>query len=87
MKFGYIRTQTRKSRLTGFFIGLRVWIMNSVLPFYKQSDDRYEAALWLNFEGIRRKPEETELSLTNSKNISLNVLREKKPPWFAEFAF
>ena len=30
IQFGYIRTQTRKSRRTGFFIGLRVWIMNSV---------------------------------------------------------
>ena len=71
----------------GFVIGLKVWIMDSVLPFYKQVDANYDAALWLDLVGRRRKPEETEVSRTNSKDIYLNVLREKKPPWFAEFAF
>lgn len=42
IKFGYIRTQVRKSRRTGFFIGLRVWVMNSVLPFFAQTNTNYE---------------------------------------------
>lgn len=91
--FGDIRTQTRRSRRTGFFIGLRVWIMNSVLPFFKQDDESYEPARWLDLVTSRRKPrnrrnsEETALSPTNRKDICLGMLREEKPPWFAEFAF
>lgn len=87
VKFGYIRTQARKSRRTGFYIGLRVWLMNSVLPFFKQEDDNYEPAKWLDLVTSRRKPEETALSPTNCKDSYLGLLCEKKPPWFAEFAF
>ncbi|WP_425398985.1 hypothetical protein [Aeoliella sp.] len=54
VKFGYIRTQTIKSRRTGFFIGLRVWIMDCVLPFWKQGDEKYDAAKWSQLPGGRR---------------------------------
>jgi len=45
-KFGYLRTQVRKSRRTGFFIGLRVWIMDSVLPFFAQKNGNYAPEKW-----------------------------------------
>ncbi len=87
VKFGYIRTQIRKSRRTGFFVGLRIWIMNSVLPFFAQKNTNYEPEQWLYLLGSRRKPEETEESLTKDKDKILNIFSDKKPPWFAEFAF
>jgi len=86
-KFGYIRTQVRKSRRTGFFIGLRIWIMNDVLPFFAQKNLSYDPEKWLNLLNIRRNSMETRESLTKDKDIALNAMREKKPPWFAEFAF
>jgi hypothetical protein len=49
-------------------------------------DDPAEAELWLDLRGSRRKPEETEVSLTNDKTIYWNAMREQKPPWFGEFA-
>lgn len=87
IKFGYIRTQTRKSRRTGFFIGLRIWIMNSVRPFFAQEDANYDAEIW--WEQVRnpRKSVETEESLTKVKDRILNTIGSKKPPWFREFVF
>lgn len=87
IKFGYIRTQVRKSRRTGFFIGLRIWIMNSVLPFYAQNNENYAPEMWLDLLGNRTRPEETIESLTNNKSIILNTFKDEKPPWFAAFAF
>lgn len=87
IKFGYIRTQTRKSRRTGFFIGLRVWIMNSVRPFYAHQDTNYDPERW--WEQVRnpRNSVETEESLTKVKDRILNTIGSKKPPWFREFVF
>ena len=87
VKFGYIRTQIRKSRRTGFYIGLRIWIMNSVLPFFAQKNTSYDPEKWLNLFESRRNQEETKESLTNNKNTIINTFREKKPPWFAEYTF
>lgn len=87
IKFGYIRTQVRKSRRTGFFIGLRVWITNRVLPFYAQSNESYDPERWLDLLGNRTRPEETIESVTNNKSIILNTFKDEKPPWFAAFAF
>ena len=87
VKFGYIRTQTRKSRRTGFFIGMRIWIMNSVLPFFVEQNPTYDAGAWLNLFDSRRNPEETKESLTNDKHSILNTLRPEKPPWFAEYTY
>jgi len=86
-KFGYIRTQIRKSRRTGLFLGLRVWTTNSVMPFFARKNLNYEPEKWLDLFNNRRNPGETIESLTNNKDILSNVFREKKPPWFAEFAF
>jgi len=86
-KFGYIRTQVRKSRRTGFFIGLRIWIMNGVMPFFQQQNPNYDPEQWLNLFDNRRNSVETRDSPTNSIDIVHNTFREKKPPWFAEFAF
>jgi len=80
-------TQVRKSRRTGFFIGLRVWIMDSVLPFFAQKNLDYAPEKWLDLFSNRRNREETRESLTNDKDRVLNTFRDKKPPWFAEFAF
>jgi hypothetical protein len=87
IQFGYIRTQTRKSKRTGFFIGVRIWIMNSVLPFFAQQNADYAPEKWRDFGQSRRKPEETKESLTNIKQIYLSAFSDKKPPWFDEFAF
>ncbi len=87
IQFGYIRTQVRKSRRTGFFVGLRVWVMDSVLPFFAQKNINYAPEKWLDLFSNRRNREETIESLTNNKDIILNAFRGKKPPWFAEFTF
>ena len=87
IKFGYIRTQTRKSKRTGFYIGLRVWLMNSVLPFFTQKDRRYEPDQWFDLFGSHRNSEGTIKSHINNKKIILNTLGAQKPPWFAEFAY
>ncbi len=87
VRFGYLRTQTIKSRRTGFFIGLRVWIMNSVLPFWAGSSTHYDPQQWLTLPGTRRYRVETEMSPIKSKNLILNALSVDKPPWFADFAF
>lgn len=85
IKFGYIRTQTRKSRRTGFFIGLRVWIMNSVRPFFAREDTNYDPENWWEQARNPRKSVETEESLTKVKDRILNTIAAKKPPWFREF--
>lgn len=87
IQFGYIRTQTRKSRRSGFFIGLRIWIMNSVLPFFSKRSEAYSPELWLDLVRDGRNCEETKLSLTEDKDRFISAFREKKPPWFAEFAY
>lgn len=87
IKFGYIRTQTIKSRRTGFFVGMRIWIMNSVLPFFANKKDVYNPEEWLDLVRNRRDREGTKESLTNYKNKILNSYKEKKPPWFGEYAF
>ncbi|WP_425400408.1 hypothetical protein [Aeoliella sp.] len=87
VKFGYIRTQTIKSRRTGFFIGLRVWIMDSVLPFWKQGGVEYNADKWYSLAGRRRNRVETDVSPTKVNSLLLSGLSAKKPPWFGEFAY
>lgn len=87
IQFGYIRTQTIKSRRTGFFVGMRIWIMNSVLPFFAKKDSNYDPEGWLRLIGNRRIPEETIKSLTKNHSKIINSFREKKPPWIREFAF
>lgn len=87
VEFGYLRTQTIKSRRTGFYIGLRIWIMNSVLPFWAAKNEDYEPENWFSVLNGRRKPEGTEVSLTNNTTLIKNTLESKKPPWFAEFVF
>lgn len=87
VKFGYIRTQTIKSRQTGFFIGLRIWIMNSVLPFWAGKNTDYEPAKWVSLMRNHRNREETEESLTKDKDTYRNLLNGKKPPWFGEFTY
>ena len=87
IKFGYIRTQTIKSRRTGFYVGMRIWIMNSVLPFFAGGSDKYEAKEWEDVTNIGRNREETEKSPTNNKNRLRRALMPDKPPWFAEIAF
>lgn len=87
VKFGYIRTQTIKSRKTGFYIGMRIWIMNSVLPFFVKQNPSYAPENWLDLLSGRRNRVETGESPTNINNIFKSVLCETKPPWFAEYAF
>lgn len=87
VKFGYLRTQTIKSRLTGFYIGLRIWVMNKTLPYFTERNDWYDAEQWLSFVPGRRNPEETEESLTKDKKLMKNLLRKHKPRWMREFAY
>ncbi|MEN1678296.1 MAG: hypothetical protein AAGJ46_01790 [Planctomycetota bacterium] len=84
---GYIRTQTIKSRRTGFYVGLRVSVMDRVLPFFSRKGEAYQPEKLPARLAIGRKSEETELSPTKDKDISLRLLRVDKPPWFGEFAF
>jgi len=86
VKFGYIRTQTIKSRRTRFYVGLRIWIMNSVLPFWAQQNGNYDPEKWPSWASIRRKSEETKESLTNDSFIIKNLLSADKPHWFDEIA-
>lgn len=89
IKFDYIRTQWQKSRKTGFYIGLRIWIMNRALPYFtNDAKNRYDAGNyarnWLEMAG---NSEETELSLTNI-NIKLsNIFSQKEPTWFKKLAY
>lgn len=87
IKFGYLRTQTIKSRRTGFFIGMRIWIMNSVLPFWATRNDFYEPDQWINLPHNGRISEETKESPTNNKNILKGALSPHKPPWYREYAY
>ena len=87
VKFGYIRTQIRKSKRTGFYIGLRIWIMNSVLPFFARENSKYDPDIWPEFLKGRRNREETKESHTNNKQMILNTISAQKPPWFTEFVF
>ena len=87
VKFGYIRTQIIKSRGSGLFVALRIWIMNSVLPFYVKENPLYEPGSWLYRLKKRRNPEETLFSPTNNKDIVLKAMKNEKPPWFDKFAF
>ncbi len=87
IKFGYIRTQTIKSRRTGFYVGMRIWIMNSVLPFFAKQKSGYNPEEWCDLIRKGRNREETKESLSNDKYILLNTFEEKKPPWFAELAY
>ena len=87
VKFGYIRTQVRKSRRTGFYIGLRVWIMDRVLPFFAKGGVNYDPGQWSDWLRNRRNREGTEESLTNINNRILKTLGAKKPPWWGEFAY
>ncbi|WP_425395032.1 hypothetical protein [Aeoliella sp.] len=87
VKFGYIRTQTIKSRRTGFFIGLRIWIMDCVLPFWKQGGVEYDADKWCQLPGSRRKRVETDVSPTKVNNLLISALSAKKPSWLGEFAY
>ncbi len=87
IKFGYIRTQTIKSRRTGYYIGLRIWIMDKVLPFYKETSEHYDPTLWHRFARNDGMSEETKESLTNNKNIIKRLLGADKPPWFDELAY
>ncbi len=87
IKFGYIRTQTIKSRRTGFFVGIRIWIMNSVLPFFAKKTDAYNPEEWLDLARNRRDSEETKESLTNNKDILRSVLSPNKPPWLSNLAY
>lgn len=81
IKFGYIRTQTRKSKKTGFFIGLRIWIMNRVLPFFAQKNSSDDADQGLDLPGTPRNREETKMSLTNH----INIFKREKPAWLTEY--
>ena len=87
VKFGYIRTQTIKSRRTGFYTGMRIWIMNSVLPFFSKPNENYEPNIWAQITQNGRNREETKESLTNHKDIISRVLCPQKPPWIAEMAY
>ncbi len=87
IKFGYLRTQAIKSRRTGFFIGLRIWIMNSVLPFWAGENANYDAEKWFTLPGTRRNRVETEASPINDIHLIQNALSVKKPPWFADYAY
>lgn len=87
IKFGYIRTQVLKSRRTGFFVGMRIWIMNSVLPYYAHTDADYDAEKWFGLSTNRRISEETKESLTKDKEMLLRALGHHKPPWFCNYAF
>lgn len=81
IKFGYISTQTRKSRESGFYVGLRIWIMDVVLPFFSQRGGNYSSGKWSNADQSHSNREETKASLTNIKQILLGALGDKKPPW------
>lgn len=87
VRFGYIRTQTIKSRCTGFYVGLRIWIMNSVLPAYTRKNANYDPEKWVDLVGARRIREETKESLTKVKDSILYTLGHERPPWFSEFVF
>ncbi len=87
VKFGYIRTQIKKSRRSGLYTGLRIWIMNSVLPYFTEADAQYEPSKWYDLLVSRRKSEETKESPINNINILSSLLGDKKPPWFNDFTF
>jgi hypothetical protein len=89
VKFGYLRTQIVKSQRTGLYIALRIWIMNSCLPYYARKNHYYEPSNWpegLNNYQNRRNPEKTKLSPINDSSSIIRIVSEKKPPWYMIFA-
>lgn len=86
VKFDYIRTQTIKSRRSGLYVAMRIWIMNAVLPYYAENPG-YEPSSWLNLFAHRGNSEETIKSLTNNSYLSSGILCQEKPPWFSAFTF
>lgn len=87
IKFGYIATQTRKSRGSGFYVGIRIWIMDVVLPFFSQRGGDHSSEKSSNADQSHRNREETKKSLTNIKQTLVRALGDKKPPWWEEFCY
>lgn len=84
-KFGYIRTQIKKSRRSGLYIGLRIWIMNTVLPYFTKRTERYDTSLYgHDWRETLGNPEETNLSLKKLNTQIFNIYGIKKPPWIDE---
>ncbi len=91
VKFGYIRTQIRKSPRSGLYTGLRIWIMNDVLPYFSGTNDLFEVAA-VQGRGVREQQtpgfsEETEASLIKIHTKIFNLAGLKKPPWISDFVF